>query len=214
MKKVIVALPKGIQRRGVVAELLAQRWQPVEVEHLNGLLAALDENPRAVIVLSVQFEPQRMQGLLRSVYRKHTRAKIILWTNSLACALDYKNRHPLIPGFFFRMVETEEFMRGCQVVALGQRFASPYLSAAFKRFRHSAEESCITIGLSNREQQIFQMVSLGLSVKEIAHRLVISNKTVNTFRYRLYEKLQVTSDVQLAHLAIKNGLVEPQAENF
>lgn len=212
MKKVIVAIPKGVQRCGVVAELTAQYWSPIEVNNSTELLTSLDENPRAVLIVSVQFEMRRMQGLLRSIYRKHTRAKVILWTNSLACALDYKTRHPLVPGFFFRAVETDELIRGCHVVALGQRFSSPYLTASFKRFRQYAEETCITIGLSNRERQIFQMVSLGLPVKEIAERLVISNKTVNTFRYRLYEKLQVSSDVQLAHLAIKNGLVEPQAE--
>jgi len=212
MKKVIVAIPKGVQRRGVIAELTAHHWQALEVNNTTELLAALDEAPKALVILSIHFERRRMQGVLRSIYRLHTRAKVLLWTYSLACALDFKTRHPLIPGFFYRYVETDELVRGCNVVALGQRFSSPYLTAAFKRFRQYSEKSCITIGLSNRERQIFQLVSLGIPVKEIAERLVISNKTVNTFRYRLYEKLQVTSDVQLAHLAIKNGLVEPQAE--
>ncbi len=212
MKKVIVAIPKGVQRRGVIAELTIHHWQASEVNNNNELLAALNETPKAVVIISIHFDRRRMQGLLRSIYRQHTRAKVILWTNSLACALDYKTRHPLIPGYFYRFVETDELIRGCNVVALGQRFYSPYLTASFKRFRQYSEDSCITIGLSNRERQIFQLVSLGVSVKEIAERLVISNKTVNTFRYRLYEKLQVNSDVQLAHLAIKSGLVEPQGE--
>lgn len=212
MKKVIVAIPKGVQRRGVIAELTTHHWQASEVNNNNELLAALNETPKAVVIISIHFDRRRMQGLLRSIYRQHTRAKVILWTNSLACALDYKTRHPLIPGYFYRFVETDELIRGCNVVALGQRFYSPYLTASFKRFRQYSEDSCITIGLSNRERQIFQLVSLGVSVKEIAERLVISNKTVNTFRYRLYEKLQVNSDVQLAHLAIKSGLVEPQGE--
>lgn len=212
MKKVIVAIPKGVQRRGVIAELTTHHWQASEVNNNNELLAALDETPKAVVIISIHFDRRRMQGLLRSIYRNHTRAKVILWTYSLACALDYKTRHPLIPGYFYRFVETDELVRGCNVVALGQRFSSPYLTASFKRFRQYSEDSCITIGLSNRERQIFQLVSLGVSVKEIAERLVISNKTVNTFRYRLYEKLQVQSDVQLAHLAIKSGLVEPQGE--
>ncbi|RUO44100.1 hypothetical protein CWE15_02700 [Aliidiomarina taiwanensis] len=212
MKKVIVAIPKGVQCRGVVAELSAQHWKPIEVSHGNALLEQLQQSPNAIVILSAHFEKSRMQGLLRTIYRQHTRAKVMLWTYTLACALDMRTRHPLIPGYFYQFVETEELVRGCQVVALGQRYSSPYLTAAFKRYRQYADDSCVTFGLSNRERQIFQMVSLGLSVKEIAERLVISNKTVNTFRYRLYEKLQVSSDVQLAHLAIKSGLVEPQAE--
>lgn len=212
MKNVIVAIPKGVQCRGVVAELAAHHWKAIVVNHSNALLEQLSLSPNAIIILSMHFEKKRMQGLLRSIYRVQTRANVLLWTYTLACALDMKTRHPLIPGYFYQFVETEELIRGCQVVALGQRYSSPYLTAAFKRYRQYAEESCVTIGLSNRERQIFQMVSLGLSVKEIAERLVISNKTVNTFRYRLYEKLQVSSDVQLAHLAIKSGLVEPQVD--
>src|SRR5690554_1512847 len=120
MKKVIVAIPKGVQRRGVVAELSLHHWQASEVNNTTELLAALDDAPKAVVILSMHFERRRMQGVLRSIYRLHPRAKVLLWSFSLACALDYKTRHPLIPGYFYRLVETDELVRGCNVVALGQ----------------------------------------------------------------------------------------------
>ena len=45
-------------------------------------------------------------------------------------------------------------------------------------------------------------------VQDISDRLHLSPKTVNTYRYRLFDKLHVTSDVELTHLALRHGLVE------
>ena len=45
-------------------------------------------------------------------------------------------------------------------------------------------------------------------VAEIADSMVLSPKTVNTYRYRIFEKLGVNSDVALTHLGLRHGLVE------
>lgn len=52
------------------------------------------------------------------------------------------------------------------------------------------------------------MIGQGKRVAEIARLLNISSKTVNTFRYRIFDKLQLSGDVALTHLAIQTGLVE------
>lgn len=214
MNKVIVAIAQGIRQRGVLAELSNHRIKHVAVETSNALIEAMKAYPRSIVLLSAEFNETHMSGLLRSVFRAEVRAKVILWCSTLACAIDYKTRMPQIPGFLYKMAETAELIRSIRVVQAGQRYTSPFLYHSFKRLRNQAENSCLTIGLSDREKQVFQLVSLGVPNAEISKRLVISNKTVNTFRYRLFEKLQVKTDVQLAHLAIKNGLIEPQAESW
>jgi len=45
-------------------------------------------------------------------------------------------------------------------------------------------------------------------VQDIANQLNLSSKTVNSYRYRLFEKLDIASDVELTHLAIQHGLVD------
>lgn len=211
MRDVILAIPNGVSSSGVVAQLTEHRWNILSVaSSRNQLLEALKAAPKAVVILSERFENASLHSLMRTIYRLHPRANLILWTFSLASALDFKYRHPAIVGYYYRNVETQELLRGCQIVALGQRFASPYLTKAFKRYRNYKDDSQIFAGLSVREIQIFQMITGGITVAEIAERLVISRKTVNTFRYRLFEKLNLKSDVQLAHLAIKHGLIEPQ----
>ena len=59
--------------------------------------------------------------------------------------------------------------------------------------------------LSKREAQVVCLILEGESIQEMAERLKLSDKTVNTYRYRLYEKLDVKNDVELTRLAIKWG---------
>jgi two-component system invasion response regulator UvrY len=62
--------------------------------------------------------------------------------------------------------------------------------------------------LSAREIQILWMVSRSETAASIGKKLNISHKTVNTYRYNLYEKLNVKTDVELMHFALHNGLIE------
>ena len=62
--------------------------------------------------------------------------------------------------------------------------------------------------LSERELQIMLMITSGLTVSEISENLCISSKTVNTYRYRLFEKLNLKNDVELTHFAIRHGIIE------
>lgn len=62
--------------------------------------------------------------------------------------------------------------------------------------------------LSTREMEVMMMLIQGDDVSAIAQRLSLSPKTVSTYKYRIYEKLDVRNDVGLTHLAIRHGIVE------
>lgn len=66
--------------------------------------------------------------------------------------------------------------------------------------------------LSQRETQVMIMVTKGYSTQEISDRLHLSPKTVSTYRYRLFEKLNVTNDVELTRMAMRYGLLDEKAE--
>ena len=68
-------------------------------------------------------------------------------------------------------------------------------------------------GLSERELQTAIMVANGAKVQSIADSLSISTKTVNSYRYRIFEKLGVTSDVELTILALKHKVLDIDGVN-
>jgi two-component system invasion response regulator UvrY len=60
--------------------------------------------------------------------------------------------------------------------------------------------------LSQREHQVFRLLSQGRSVGEIAEQLALSSNTVSTYRARILEKTGVRNDVELALYAVQHGL--------
>jgi two-component system invasion response regulator UvrY len=74
-------------------------------------------------------------------------------------------------------------------------------------FRKRGEASPLDT-LSAREMQIMLMITRGQSNQEISDALFLSPKTISTYRHRLFEKLDVSNDVELTHLAIRHGLLE------
>ena len=63
--------------------------------------------------------------------------------------------------------------------------------------------------LTERELQIAQMITSGHRANEVAAVLSISPKTINTHKYRIYDKIGVSNDVELTLAAVRHGLVDP-----
>ena len=61
--------------------------------------------------------------------------------------------------------------------------------------------------LTPREREVLQLLGEGHGTKEVAHRLHLSPKTIETHRLNLLSKLKARSVVDLAHLAVREGLI-------
>jgi len=111
-------------------------------------------------------------------------------------------------GYITKGCDAEEMIRGIRAVYTGQRYISSEIAQqlALKRFT-KPDESPLDI-LSERELQIMLMITSGQKVQDISDKLCLSPKTVNSYRYRIFEKLSIHSDVELTLLAIRLGLVE------
>lgn len=113
-------------------------------------------------------------------------------------------------GYITKGSTMEEMIQAIRAVHAGQRYISPEIASRLA-FKHvsDADESPFEM-LSERELQVMLMITMGMKVQEIADKLCLSPKTVNSYRYRIFEKLKVKNDVELTLLAIRHGLVESE----
>jgi len=112
-------------------------------------------------------------------------------------------------GYLTKGAALEEMIQAIRMVFAGQRYISPQIAQqlALKSFHPKLNGSPFDL-LSEREIQIALMISNCQKVQAISDKLCLSPKTVNTYRYRIYEKLSITSDVELALLAVRHGMVD------
>ncbi len=112
-------------------------------------------------------------------------------------------------GYLTKGAALEEMVQAIRMVFGGQRYISPQIAQqlALKSFQPQFSESPFDL-LSEREIQIALMIANCQKVQSISDKLCLSPKTVNTYRYRIFEKLSITSDVELALLAVRHGMVD------
>jgi len=111
-------------------------------------------------------------------------------------------------GYITKGCDPEEMIRAIRTIYSGQRYISPEIAQqiAIKRVT-KGEESPLDL-LSERELQIMLMITQGQKVQDISKKLCLSPKTVNSYRYRIFEKLSINSDVELTLLAMRLGMIE------
>ena len=116
-------------------------------------------------------------------------------------------------GYLTKSAGPEEVVNAIRAVKTGQRYIAPEIAQqiALAQFSGRNEENPFAT-LSDRELQIMLMITKGEKVQTIADQLNLSSKTVNSYRYRMFEKLDVGGDVELTHLAIRHKMIEIDAE--
>jgi len=82
---------------------------------------------------------------------------------------------------------------------------------ALKNFNGDDSQGSPFERLSQRELQTAMMIANGQKVQNIADIFCVSPKTVNSYRYRIFEKLDINSDVELTLLAVKHDFLDPEA---
>ena len=110
-------------------------------------------------------------------------------------------------GYVTKTSGIPELVAGVRRAAGGQRFVSADVAQQLALRSFEETVPCPFDLLSSREMQITLMVVNCQRVQDISAHLHLSPKTVNSYRYRIFEKLNVSSDVELALLAVRHGMV-------
>lgn len=112
-----------------------------------------------------------------------------------------------VKGYITKECDSTEIAAAIRAVAASEYYFSQQIAQEMA-MNFAAEGKSPFDGLSQREWQIMTMISRGDKVQDIADSLCLSPKTVSTYRYRLMDKLKVSTDVELTHLAIRYGVID------
>ncbi|MEE7627801.1 response regulator [Methylobacter sp. Wu8] len=111
-------------------------------------------------------------------------------------------------GFVSKGSPVDEMVNAIRKVMEGKRYLCSEVAnnLAFQSLPGGNESPFSA--LSQREAEVVTLILQGKTIKEMSEMLLLSDKTVNTYRYRLYGKLHVKNDVELIRLAIKFGYID------
>lgn len=114
-------------------------------------------------------------------------------------------------AYITKKADSSEIARAVEDVTAGRIYVSPMLAQQMVVSGLQANHPASPFAdLSQRELQIAQMITNGHRTTEIAKILNISAKTISTYRYRIYQKIGVSNDVELTLAAVKYNIVDPE----
>lgn len=187
-----------------------------EAENGEDAIKLVRENMPDVILLDVKMPGIGGLEAIRRILRITPTVKIIAVTAFNDDPYPSRILQAGAAGYLTKECGFEEMIHAIRKVNRGQRHISPEIAEqlALKSVSDQAGEDSPFEVLSERELQVMLMITNGLKVQEISSKLHLSPKTVNSYRYRLFDKLKISNDVELTLLAIRHGLVEkPVTEN-
>lgn len=213
--RVLVVDDHAIVRRGLRAYLDAEPTLEMLGEAVDGqdAVARLTQwhvtGSRMPDVVLMDLQMPRMDGVeaTRAIARAHPELKVVVLTSFGEAERVHAALTAGAAGYVLKDADTDEVATAIHAAATGEVHLDSAVARLLAR-RMAAPKTGLT-SLTSREREILVLVAQGLCNREIAERLVISERTARTHVSNLLGKLQLSSRTQAALLAIREGLVSP-----
>jgi DNA-binding NarL/FixJ family response regulator len=209
--RILVADDHAVLRAGLRALLNAEPDMEVIGEAANGREAVERAELLRPDVLVMDLSMPVMGGIeaTKQIKEKGLNTRVLVLTV-------HAEQQYLLPvlqsggaGYVLKQAADTELIQAIRTVHRGEAFLYPTAASMLLedyRRRVSATEDQFD-GLSEREREVLKFTAEGFSSQEIADRLVISAKTVDTYRQRIMDKLNIHHRSELIRYALRKGLL-------
>lgn len=215
MINVLIVDDHALVRMGI--RRLLEQWPDMHViaEAENGetALALVRLHKPDVVLLDIKMPGIDGWEVTRRLKKTHPGTKVIAVT---ATHVD-----PMFPGRLLQLgamgyltkdSNADEMALAIRKVHQGDKYLSAEIAQQMAISSLQASQETPFDALSEREMQVMRMITQGMTVQEISETLFLSSKTVNGYRYRMFEKLNIKNDVELTYLALKHRVIEHPAD--
>ncbi len=117
-------------------------------------------------------------------------------------------------GYLTKESGAGEMAEAIRKVFKGERYLSAKIAQEIAINSLTDEKESPFACLTEREMQVMLMITSGMNMQDMVDRLFLSAKTINGYRYRMFEKLDLKNDVELTYLAMKHGVIERPADSL
>jgi DNA-binding NarL/FixJ family response regulator len=173
------------------------------------LLDGLAERQPDVLLMDIQLPDKSGNELVRIVNKEYPDIRIIALT-SMDTIFHIKDmmQHGCL-GYVTKQAGQDVLIEAIRKVFKGEEFLEESIKDRWIQSMIKADkENAKTTPLSRREKEILKLIATELTNQEIADKLFLSQRTVESHRYSLLQKLNVKNTAGLVRMAVQMGLIE------
>jgi two-component system invasion response regulator UvrY len=210
MINILIADDHTIVRKGLKQILAETPDMVVADEASNGyeVLEKVRKNNFDVLLLDISMPGKSGLDILKEL--KAEKPKLPVLVLSMYPEEQYAIRvlRAGASGYLTKESAPDELVVAMRKVAQGKKYVSPSLAEKLAFDLEMDTTKPPHEMLSDREYQFLCMIASGKTVGEIAENLLLSAKTISTYRARILEKMKMKNNAELTHYAIQNRLVD------
>ena len=211
MVRVVLADDQQLVRAGMRLILAPEPDIEVVGEAADGVeaIGVVQETRPDVVIMDVRMP--RMDGIeaTRRVVRRPDPPRVLVVTTFDLDEYVYAALREGASGFLLKDAPEEQLISAVRTVAAGVSLLSPGVTRRLveQGARKASRSAAVLDRLTGRELEVLRLMATGLSNRELADRLVVSEATVKTHVGRVLTKLELASRVQAVVLAYETGVV-------
>jgi DNA-binding NarL/FixJ family response regulator len=161
-----------------------------------------------VVILDVNLPGRSGLELLADIKRERPELPVVILTIYSEEQYAVRALKAGASGFLTKESAPEKLIEAVRKAAQGGRFITPEVAERLAMSVARGKEGPPHDSLSDREFQILKMIASGKTVSEIGRQLALSVKTISTHRTRILKKMNLKTNAELTHYAIRNRLVD------
>lgn len=206
--KVLIADDHAIVRRGL-RHILAEEFSRLEVGEARNAQEALRlarERTWDIIVLDISMPGRSGVEVLKELKQVCPKTPVLILTGHPEEQYAVRVLRAGAAGYMNKETTPDHLIGAVRKVRGGGRYISPALAELLAVSLGGDSARMPHEDLSDREYQVLCMIASGKTVGQIAGELVLSVKTISTYRARVLEKMGMKTSAELTHYAIRNNL--------
>jgi DNA-binding NarL/FixJ family response regulator len=207
--RILIADDHGVVAEGLKHLVEAQTDMEVvslAVDGREAVRQARDLHPD-VVLMDLSMPELNGADATRAILERDPKCRVIVL--SMYSEREYVRRalKAGAAGYVVKRSAAKEVVEAIRAVHAGQRFLSPRVADVVLDDYAGEGADDLLSKLSQREREVLQLLAEGHTGAQIAERLSLSQKTVETYRARLVEKLGIRDVAGLVRFAIQRGIV-------
>jgi two-component system, NarL family, invasion response regulator UvrY len=208
--KILIADDHEIVRQGLKTILSEHSDLDVVAEAGNGNEALKIIQKTKVNIVLLDFDMPEKNGLDTLIELKALYPKLPVIILSIFPEDHYGTRFLKAgaSGYLGKASASDQLVEAIRKVAGGGKYISPALTDKLVTDLNKDIKQALHESLTDREFQVFCLLAAGKKLKEIGTELNLSINTISTYRSRILQKMDMSSNANIIHYAITNGLIK------
>jgi len=210
MIKVCVIDDHAVVREGLKRIISENPGMAVTAEAGDGFdaMKVLQKEPCDVVLLDITMPNKSGLDVLKEIHAESPRLPVLVLSVHSEDQYAVRVLRAGAAGYLTKESAPAKLVQAIRKVVRGGKYVSPTLAEKLVYDLNADTSRAPHEVLSDREYQVLCMIASGKTVTMIAAELLLSVKTVSTYRVRLLEKLNMKNNAELTRYAIKEGLVD------